>query len=186
MGPEADERIMSGKGDPVAIECASDDETMRHRVRGKLLKVVVTHSPKWGTIWRADVSVPHAPPPVPSSLRTTPGVAGPWRVICARPAGHSLTVIASATHADDMILTADFSAKCRSEHDYCESLVLNLQWQALISFPQRICPPFESALPAKDRVAAVLTWISRHPEMGSKFVSQSVQLADAELWPCRK
>jgi hypothetical protein len=188
--PQADERTVNGKGDPVAIECASDDEETRNEVQGKLLKIVITRSPKWGTIWRADVAVPHAPPPSPPPW-STPRAAGPWRVVCAMPGGNKFTVVGPITRADDMISTADFLGKCQSEYDYCKSLVISEQGRGLVLgvrhiIPQSFCAPPETTLSAKDRVAAVLTWISKHPEMGSKFISQSVQVADANLWPCTK
>jgi hypothetical protein len=68
MPPDAplkDEHIIDGKGDPVVARCARSERYLRERMHGKLLKVVITHSPKWGTIWRADTAWPlgdHYPP----------------------------------------------------------------------------------------------------------------------------
>jgi hypothetical protein len=61
MPPEAparDEVVIDGTGDAVAANCAKDFDEMGTRLRYTRLRVVTTRSPKWGTVWRADFSMP--------------------------------------------------------------------------------------------------------------------------------
>jgi hypothetical protein len=58
VAPLADERIIDGKGDPVASDCASSEIERLKSSHAKVRKIVITRSPKWGTIWRADAVVP--------------------------------------------------------------------------------------------------------------------------------
>ena len=57
--PLKDEIVITGVGDPVAKECADAEAPMQKRLNLTVLKVVVTKSRKWGTIWRADRAFPH-------------------------------------------------------------------------------------------------------------------------------
>ena len=56
--PQKDEIAISGAGDSQATKCASYEAGMQRRLKLTLLKVVVTKSPGWGTIWRADTAFP--------------------------------------------------------------------------------------------------------------------------------
>ena len=56
--PAADEVVINPLSDAVAERCAKSADRVTKDVGGKILKVVVTHSPHWGTIWRADTSNP--------------------------------------------------------------------------------------------------------------------------------
>jgi hypothetical protein len=56
--PGPDETVISGVNDPVAANCANSEGVMSKRLKTTQLNVVITNSPKWGTIWRQDVSFP--------------------------------------------------------------------------------------------------------------------------------
>ena len=56
--PQPDERVIDGKNDEVAARCANMSAQMNRGLGRKMLRVVVTTSAAWGTIWRADTSVP--------------------------------------------------------------------------------------------------------------------------------
>jgi len=62
--PQASEVAVSGESDPVSEECAS--EGTLHKPG----RVLVTRSPEWGTIWRADFTVP------------TDEASPRWRFVC--------------------------------------------------------------------------------------------------------
>jgi hypothetical protein len=56
--PDKTEIVISGVGDVVAIRCAKNAAVMGKHLKTTQLKVVVTRSPRWGTIWRQDVAFP--------------------------------------------------------------------------------------------------------------------------------
>ena len=56
--PDKTETIISGVGDAVASRCSAAEAVRGKRLKTTQLKVVVTKSPKWGTIWRQDVAFP--------------------------------------------------------------------------------------------------------------------------------
>jgi hypothetical protein len=50
---QKDEVVITDTGDPVAKDCADTEAKMEEALHLTVLKVVVTKSPKWGTIRRA-------------------------------------------------------------------------------------------------------------------------------------
>lgn len=56
--PGPDERSAGDVQDEVVSRCAQFAQKMREGVGTRLVKVVVTDSPNWGTIWRADSAFP--------------------------------------------------------------------------------------------------------------------------------
>lgn len=56
--PALDEVVINPLSDAVAERCAKSADQMTKEPGEKILKVVVTRSPRWGTIWRADISHP--------------------------------------------------------------------------------------------------------------------------------
>jgi hypothetical protein len=72
--PAADEVVIDGTSDPVAAQCASFFDGMHKQTGDTTLRVVVTRSAKWGTVWRSDSSVPldDGEPPMR------------WRNVCAK------------------------------------------------------------------------------------------------------
>jgi hypothetical protein len=70
--PLADERVIDGKDDPVAADCASSETRLLKSSHAKVRKIVITRSPKWGTVWRADSAMP-------TDLDGQPML---WRTVC--------------------------------------------------------------------------------------------------------
>jgi hypothetical protein len=61
MAPDApgpDEKPISGASDAVAENCAKSHARMAKSLHETILKVRITHSPRYGTIWRADTESP--------------------------------------------------------------------------------------------------------------------------------
>ena len=54
--PDKDETILATLNDAVADHCAKNAKAMAKDLGSTILRVVVTKSPRWGTIWRADTS----------------------------------------------------------------------------------------------------------------------------------
>ncbi len=57
MAPDApgpDEKPISGASDAVAENCAKSQARMAKALHETILKIRITHSPRYGTIWRAD------------------------------------------------------------------------------------------------------------------------------------
>ena len=48
-------------GNLVAKQCADDEAKMEKALHWTAMKVVVTKSQKWGTLWRADVALARKP-----------------------------------------------------------------------------------------------------------------------------
>jgi hypothetical protein len=55
--PQPDETVISGKNDPVAADCAAIEAPWTKWMDERIVKVLITRSPKYGTIWRADVNM---------------------------------------------------------------------------------------------------------------------------------
>jgi hypothetical protein len=70
--PEGDEIVIHGESDKVAADCANQVRKMSASLGATIIKTVVTVNPRWGTIWRADVSHP-LPDGYPPML---------WREVC--------------------------------------------------------------------------------------------------------
>lgn len=69
--PDSTETVISGADDAIATRCAASAEAMREELKTTQLKVVVTRSPKWGTVWRQDSAFPiHRPGDRPNIFRT--------------------------------------------------------------------------------------------------------------------
>jgi hypothetical protein len=62
--PQPDEATITGENDPVAAACASEGALYNPQ------RVLVTRSPEWGTIWRADFTA------------VTDGASSEWRFVC--------------------------------------------------------------------------------------------------------
>lgn len=61
MAPDApgpDEKPISGASDAIAENCARSQARMAKSLHQTILKVRITHSPRYGTIWRADTAFP--------------------------------------------------------------------------------------------------------------------------------
>jgi len=61
MAPDApgpDEKPISGASDAVAENCAKSQARAAKALHETILKVRITHSPRYGTIWRADTTSP--------------------------------------------------------------------------------------------------------------------------------
>jgi hypothetical protein len=54
--PEKDETTISGQYDKVAQQCADSVNNLASAIGSTILRTVVTRSPRWGTIFRADTS----------------------------------------------------------------------------------------------------------------------------------
>lgn len=70
--PAQGEIVFDGMSDQVATGCADRSEKMNHRLGRRLVRVVVTKSATWGTIWRADTVV--------SLGKGVPDML--WRTVC--------------------------------------------------------------------------------------------------------
>jgi len=69
--PQREETVISGKDDAVAGQCAERARKSADILGDRILRVVVTQNPRWGTVWRAD------------SAHPTPGAAPTlWRTVC--------------------------------------------------------------------------------------------------------
>jgi hypothetical protein len=75
--PQQDEVMISGESDPVAAKCADIVGRVLRDTGETTLRVVVTISPQWGTVWRADSSFP--------SDNTEPPML--WRTVCWKGGG---------------------------------------------------------------------------------------------------
>lgn len=53
--PGADEVAVSGSSDPVARRCADSAERYTIAEESRIIRVLVTRSPQWGIVWRADI-----------------------------------------------------------------------------------------------------------------------------------
>lgn len=53
--PARDEVVLAGTADPVAQRCAEIAERFTISADSRIVRVLVTRSPEWGTIWRADL-----------------------------------------------------------------------------------------------------------------------------------
>lgn len=69
--PAPDEVVINPLSDAVAERCAKSTDRVTKELGAKVIKVVVTHSPRWGTIWRADTSNPLPDGYPPMLSRTT-------------------------------------------------------------------------------------------------------------------
>ena len=69
--PQKEETIISGKDDAVADQCAERARKSADILGDRILRVVVTQNPRWGTVWRADSAHP-----VPGAAPTL------WRTVC--------------------------------------------------------------------------------------------------------
>ena len=70
--PAPDETPLATADDPVVLKCAKFAETLDRGTGTQRIKVVVTRSPRWGTVWRADSAFPAAGDEPP----------GLWRTVC--------------------------------------------------------------------------------------------------------
>jgi hypothetical protein len=68
--PAADEAPLEAPGDPVVLKCVKFAEMMDKQTGTGRLKVVVTRSRRWGTVWRADSAFPGEAGGPPSLWRT--------------------------------------------------------------------------------------------------------------------
>ena len=55
-GPAPDEEALSNISDPVTQRCADMAERMTIATDSRLLRVLITRSPEWGIVWRADLA----------------------------------------------------------------------------------------------------------------------------------
>jgi hypothetical protein len=69
--PQKEEKVITGKDDAVADQCAARARKSADILGDRILRVVVTDNPRWGTVWRADSAHP-----VPGSAPTL------WRTVC--------------------------------------------------------------------------------------------------------
>ena len=74
--PQRDEIEFDGGGDPIAARCAKFTQRQAVDLGERILKVIITRARPWGTVWRADISVPLI------------GEGSPmlWRIVCWRRA----------------------------------------------------------------------------------------------------
>ncbi len=73
--PQKAEKPVHGKDDPVAGQCAERARKSADMLGDRILRVVVTQDPRWGTVWRAD------------SAHPVPGAAPIlWRTVCWKDA----------------------------------------------------------------------------------------------------
>jgi len=63
FAPDNTETVISGDHDSIANRCVEDQKIMQTVTDQTVLKVVITKSPIWGTLWRADISNAKGPPP---------------------------------------------------------------------------------------------------------------------------
>ncbi len=56
--PAPDETPLATPDDPVVLKCVKNAEMMDRGTGRRRIKVVVTLSPGWGTVWRADSAFP--------------------------------------------------------------------------------------------------------------------------------
>lgn len=70
--PAPDETPLATPDDPVVLKCVKNAEMMDRGTGTRRVKVVVTRSPRWGTVWRADSAFP-AEGAEPPEL---------WRTVC--------------------------------------------------------------------------------------------------------
>lgn len=56
--PAGDEVAIAGDNDPVAVNCERSERWIWKALNERPLKIVVTHSATWGTIWRSDTAFP--------------------------------------------------------------------------------------------------------------------------------
>ena len=69
--PQKAETVISGKNDAVAEGCADRAKKSASILGDRIIRVVITQNPRWGTVWRAD------------SAHPTPGAAPTlWRTVC--------------------------------------------------------------------------------------------------------
>jgi hypothetical protein len=54
--PEPGEVVLSGSADPAIRHCADIAERLTIATDSRIVRVLVTRSPDWGTIWRADIA----------------------------------------------------------------------------------------------------------------------------------
>ena len=69
--PQKEEKVISGKDDTVAGQCADRARKSADILGDRILRVVVTLNPRWGTVWRADS--------VHAAQGTAPTL---WRTVC--------------------------------------------------------------------------------------------------------
>lgn len=69
--PQREETVISGKDDAVADQCAQRARKSAAILGDRILRVVVTDNPRWGTVWRADSAHPVAG-----------GAPTLWRTVC--------------------------------------------------------------------------------------------------------
>lgn len=70
--PAADETAFATPDDPVVLKCANYAEMLDRGAGTRRVKVVVTRSPRWGTVWRADSAFP--------AQGAEPAIL--WRTVC--------------------------------------------------------------------------------------------------------
>jgi hypothetical protein len=59
--PNNDEKVLSNTVDPIVDRCLDLAERSAVNLGGKILRVLITSSKKWGTIWRADIAADDEP-----------------------------------------------------------------------------------------------------------------------------
>jgi hypothetical protein len=59
--PASDEAVLAGKADPVVQRCAGLAEKLAIASDSRIVRVVITRSADWGTIWRADLAAAARP-----------------------------------------------------------------------------------------------------------------------------
>ena len=75
--PDGAERPQPGANDPITAKCENYAATtremgLREGLQRRVVKVVITTSPRWGTIWRADSEV----------KLSTEDASSLWRTVC--------------------------------------------------------------------------------------------------------
>jgi hypothetical protein len=70
--PAPDETPLETRDDPVVLRCEKHAQAMEQGTGRRRVKVVITQSPRWGTVWRVDSAFP-AEGGAPPSL---------WRTVC--------------------------------------------------------------------------------------------------------
>ena len=70
-GPSADETGLYSPPDQTVTKCASFGTVMGRRMHLKMVRVRITLSPRWGSIWRAD-------------LKNHRDEKDAWRIVCAK------------------------------------------------------------------------------------------------------
>lgn len=59
--PAREETVLAGSTDSVAKRCSEMAERFTIASESKILRVLITNSPEWGVVWRADMAAPGEP-----------------------------------------------------------------------------------------------------------------------------